>query len=66
MYENIDMVKTGILLKIRKCNENEKASRITGWLKRALDFSNALVSNLLRKWIGRGADLPSVKWNYKE
>ncbi len=30
MYENIDMVKTGILLKIRKCNENEKASRITG------------------------------------
>ena len=30
------------------------------YLKRALDFSNALVYNLLRKRIGRDADLPSV------
>ena len=30
------------------------------YLKRALDFSNALVYNLLRKRIGRDAGLPSV------
>ena len=32
-----------------KGKERKEASRITGQLKRALDFSNALVYNLLRK-----------------
>ena len=34
-------------------------------IKRALDFSNALMSNLLRKRIGYASDLPSVLKCYK-
>ncbi len=43
-----------------KGKERKEASRITEQLKRALDFSNALVYNLLRKRIGCVIRLPSV------
>ena len=39
----------------------KKKRKQTGQLKRALDFSNALVYNLLRKVIGCVIRLPSVQ-----